>query len=132
VLDVLKSNGGRSTVRIFGRVVEKERKKRCLLDLQFRAVFNIYMRTDLTKNFWRCRQSRANSSPPKIPANREKYREYSIFGAEIVVPAPHKSAHMTELIGVATSGRTGNFAEIPGNLDSLMCARTGPRFVFIV
>ena len=73
----------------------------------------------VTQTVWRCAQSRANSSPLKIPANREKYREYLIFGGEIVASS-HTSAHTTELIGAATSGRTGNFVEISGNLESLM------------
>jgi hypothetical protein len=37
-----------------------------------------------------------------------------------------QSAHTTELIGLATSERTGNFVEISGNLDSLMWVGTGP------
>ncbi len=31
-----------------------------------------------TQTVWRSAQSRANSSPPKFPANREKYREFTI------------------------------------------------------
>ena len=61
----------------------------------------------------------------EFPANREKYREFLGFGAEIASTISLYRAHPTTLIGVALLERTGNFQEISGKCRSLM--RLEPR-----
>jgi len=77
---------------------------------------------------WRVAQSRAKPSPPKFPANREKYREFREFGGLLgLLTALSTSFWLTcgprEL--VLALNRTGNYQ---GGIREFNAAYQGIKF----
>jgi hypothetical protein len=57
---------------------------------------------------WGSAQSGANSSPAKFPANREKYREFSIFCPRICTPFSPSGTFLLEKIHISPEIATGS------------------------
>jgi hypothetical protein len=79
----------------------------------------------ILETVWRWTQAGANHSPPRFPANREKYGEFcSFFGLESPCQAckPLNQWHLVLEISILSAIGTGNFQ---GSMQGINRGRSG-------